>query len=85
MWKAKAIPDDTHPKVGYHMYGCIMRTRHAVCGNRWVQWERIKVILYVQMRFVVRIRTRQTESVDVAIQNVFAHESDRTFQGVTLS
>ena len=26
---------------------------------------------------------RQTESVNVAIHNVFAHESDRTFQEVT--
>ena len=36
-------------------------------------------ISYVQMRmrFVVRVRMRQTKSVQVAIQNVSAHESDK--------
>ena len=39
----------------------------------------IGVISYVQMqiRFVMRIRMRLTESVHVAIQNVSAHESDK--------
>ena len=37
----------------------------------------------MRMRFVVRIRMRQTESVHVAIQNVSAHESDKNVQGVT--
>ena len=43
------------------------------------------MIPYVRMRlrFVVRIRTKQTESVHVTIQNVSAHESDKKFQGVT--
>ena len=58
------------------MYGCVMRTRHAACGVRWPQFERIGIILYVQlrMRFVVRIRLRQNEWVHVAIQNISAYE-----------
>ena len=46
----------------------------AACANKC-----IGVISYVQMqmRFVMRIRMRLTESVHVAIQNVSAHESDK--------
>ena len=59
-----------------------MRTRHAACGNKWPQWERVGVILYVRMRlrFVVRIRTWLTESVHVVNQNAYKHESDRKCQ-----
>ena len=46
-------------------------------GNKWQRRERIAVVSYVRMR------TRQTESVHVAIQNVSTHESDKIFQGVT--
>ena len=74
-----------YKELGFHMYRCVMRTRHAVCGNKWLHCESIGVISYVRMRiwFVVRIRMRQTESVHVAIQNVSAHESDKKFQQVT--
>ena len=44
-----------------------MRQAEAACG----------------MRFMVRIRMRQTEYVNGRIQNVSAHESDKKFQGVT--
>ena len=59
-----------------------MRHADAACDN---ECERIGVISYVQMRirFVERIQMRQTESVQGAIQNVSAHESDKKFQGVT--
>ena len=55
------------------------------CGNKWLQCERIRVISYVEMWFVVQIRMWQTESVHVVpvILNVSAHESDKKFQGVT--
>ena len=63
-----------------------MLTRRTVWGNKWQQRESIGVIiLRMRMRFVVRIRMWQTESVHVAIQNVSAHESDKKFQGVTSS
>ena len=39
--------------------------------------------MQMRMRFVVRIRLRQNESIHVATQNVSAHESDKKFQGVT--
>ena len=70
--------------LGFHVYECVMRTRHAVYGNMWLQCERLGMISYMQvrLRFVVRIRMRQTESVQVAIKNV-AHESENKFQGVT--
>ena len=69
------------------IYGCVVRTRHDV-DPMWQQLaiaERIGVISYGQMRlrFMVRIRMRQSESVQVAIQNVSAHESVEPFQGVT--
>ena len=62
-----------------------MRTRRAVCGNKWLQCERTGGLSYVQMRvrFVKLTRMPQTESAHVAIQNVSAHESDKKFQGVT--
>ena len=40
-------------KLGFHLYGCVMRTRHALCGNKCLQWE-------CGCRFMVRIR--HTES-----------------------
>ena len=53
-----------------------MRTLHAVCGNKWRHCERRGLISYVQvrMRFVVRIRMRQTEAVHVS-----AHDMDKKF------
>ena len=47
------------------MHGYIMRARHAVCGHKWLQWERVGMIPYVRlwMQFLmrIRIRVRQTE------------------------
>ena len=69
---------------------CGRDMRYAVCGMRYAatngySGNQQKGFHNVQMRlwFVVRIRTRQTESVVVAIQNVSAHISDRKFQEVT--
>ena len=49
-------------------------TQHAVCGNKWLQWERVGVVPYVRMR--------QTESVHAAILNVSARGPDTKYQGV---
>ena len=61
-------------------WGCGMC--HVVT-NAWLQRERIGVISFVQMRMQFvhhKLQIRQTESVHVAIQNAYAHKSDKKFQ-----
>ena len=59
------------------MYGCVMPSRHVVCGNKWLQWEGVGMIPYVRMwmQFLMRKRMRQTESVHVKIHDASAPES----------
>ena len=52
-------------KLGFHMYGCGVRMRHAACGMRQqmaiVGIHRSDSKCADRMRFVVRIRMRQIE------------------------
>ena len=70
-------------KLGFHMYGYVMRTRHAVCGMRQqmaTTWTHMSDFICASADAVCGA---DTESVHVAIQNAPAHESDKKFQGVT--